>query len=455
MDLSARILSEITVHSKYARYRKDLQRRETWAEICERNMLMHVKKFPLLREEIESVYRNFIVTKKVLPSMRSLQTAGKPIELAPHRMFNCSFLPVDDYRSFSETMFLLLGGTGVGYSVQRHHISRLPPINKPTKKRRYLIGDSIEGWADAVKALMSAYMLKKPKPVFDFSDIREKGTPLVTSGGKAPGPQPLKDCLHNIEKILNTAEENEQLTSIQVHDIMCFIADAVLAGGIRRAAMISLFDMDDEEMLTCKFGSWWEMNPQRGRANNSVVLDRSNISKKKFIELWKKIEMSGSGEPGFYFTSDINWGTNPCKPLDSLILTDKGYITFEQALSLDSLKVFTPDGRLVNASKPFKTDINQDVYRVELSNGSTLYGTSNHRHQLADGEWVEISKLSVGDYLKASYNNIFSSLEIENFDRYNKGLIAGWIFGDGWIFRRKDSKTHIELICALEKKSLM
>jgi len=312
MDKAAKVLSDITVFSKYSKFVKELDRRETWHEIATRNMQMHIKKYPQLQKDIETVYNDFVFTKKVLPSMRSLQFAGKPIEIAPNRLYNCCFLPVDDFRSFSESMFLLLGGTGVGYSVQKHHTSKLPPIRKPIKSRRYLIGDSIEGWADSVKALMSAYMLGKSMPLFDFSDIREKGAPLITSGGKAPGPQPLKDCLHNIEKILNTVADGEQLSTLQVHDIMCFIADAVLAGGIRRAALIALFDMDDEEMLSCKFSNWWELNPQRGRANNSAVILRHKVQKEDFISLWKKIEASRSGEPGFYFTNNADMGTNPC-----------------------------------------------------------------------------------------------------------------------------------------------
>lgn len=312
MEISARILSDITVHSKYARYQKEVSRREVWEEICDRNMDMHIKKYPKLKDEITKVYNEFVKTKKVLPSMRSLQFGGKPILISPNRMYNCAYLPVDDYRAFSETMFLLLGGSGIGYSVQKSHVEKLPIIRRPTRKRRYLVGDSIEGWADAVKALMSAYMLGKSDPVFDFSDIREKGAPLITSGGKAPGPQPLHDCLHNIRKVLNSVEDGDQLSTIQVHDIMCYIADAVLAGGIRRAALICLFDIDDEDMLTCKFGNWWETNPQRGRANNSAVVIRHKISRPKFDELWEKIKASGSGEPGIYFTNNADWGCNPC-----------------------------------------------------------------------------------------------------------------------------------------------
>lgn len=244
--------------------------------------------------------------------MRSLQFAGKPIELNNTRLYNCCFLPMDHPDAFSEVMFLLLSGTGVGFSVQTHHVEKLPAITKPTKTRRYLVGDSIEGWADAVKVLISAYMRGKSLPVFDFRDIRPKGAMLITSGGKAPGPEPLKDALHNIQKILDRKESGEHLTTLEVHDINCFIADAVLSGGIRRSAMISLFDIDDEEMLTCKFGNWWELNPQRGRSNNSAVIVRHKIEKETFIDLWKKIEASNSGEPGFFFTNDKEWGLNPC-----------------------------------------------------------------------------------------------------------------------------------------------
>lgn len=312
LPVSSKILSDITVHLKYARYLKELKRRETWEEICERNMNMHIRKHPSLKQEIKEVYKKFVVTKKVLPSMRSLQFGGKPIEQAPNRIYNCAYLPIDDYRAFSETMFLLLGGSGVGYSVQSSHVEKLPAIWKPKKKRRYLIGDSIEGWADAVKALIRAYMCGKSLPIFDFSDIREKGAPLITSGGKAPGPQPLHDCLHNIKKVLDEVDDGEQLKPIQVHDIVCYIADAVLAGGIRRAALICLFDIDDEEMLSCKYGNWWELNPQRARANNSAVILRHKVKKKDFDGLWEKIRASGSGEPGVYFTNNADWGCNPC-----------------------------------------------------------------------------------------------------------------------------------------------
>ena len=309
------ILSDITVHMKYAKFIPELNRRETWEELVTRNKEMHQKKYPELTDDIENVYK-LVYAKKVLPSMRSLQFSGKPIELSPNRLYNCSYLPIDSLDSFNECMFLLLSGCGVGYSVQQHHIKKLPAITKPFDKRsrRFVIGDSIEGWSDAVKVLIKSYLGEKrtSKIKFDYTDIRPKGARLVTSGGKAPGPQPLKECLVKIQGILDEKQDGSHLTSLEAHDIVCHVADAVLAGGIRRAALISLFSAYDEEMIACKSGSWWETNPQRGRANNSAVLIRHKITKDFFMNLWKRIELSGSGEPGIYLNNDKDWGTNPC-----------------------------------------------------------------------------------------------------------------------------------------------
>ena len=316
MNIEQSILSDVTVYLKYAKYVPEKNRRETWEELVTRNKNMHLEKFPQLTEEIEAAYK-YVYDKKVLPSMRSMQFAGKPIEINNSRIFNCSYLPIDDYRAFSEIMFLLLSGCGVGYSVQTHHVEQLPEIRKPLKSKRYLVGDSIEGWADAVRMLTKAYFgFTSTAPLFDFRDIRPKGASLITVGGKAPGPEPLKIALVHMQAILDRKNDGEKLTTLECHDIICHLADAVLSGGIRRAALISLFNLDDEDMLTCKFGNWWENNPQRGRANNSAVLLRSKIDKDTFLNLWKKIEASNSGEPGFLFTNDKDAGTNPCAEIN-------------------------------------------------------------------------------------------------------------------------------------------
>jgi len=312
MDLSQKILSDITVHAKYARYLHNRKRREVWDEIIDRNMDMHIARYPKLEQNIREVYERSVKPRKVLPSMRSLQFAGKAIERNPSRIYNCAYLPIEDTRAFSEIMFLLLGGTGVGYSVQYRHIDKLPVVVGPSKSsRRYIVGDSIEGWADAVRVLVESYFYGKRKVEFDYSEIRPKGTELVVSGGKAPGPEPLRQCLILIERVLELAR-GRQLRPIEAHDIACYEADAVLAGGIRRAAMISLFSYNDDEMINAKSGEWYNDNPQRGRANNSVVLHRTKTTAEQFNDLWRRVRASGAGEPGFYWTNNFDWGTNPC-----------------------------------------------------------------------------------------------------------------------------------------------
>jgi ribonucleoside-triphosphate reductase (thioredoxin) len=312
MELNQRILSDLVIHMKYARYVPEVQRRELWPEICERYATMMRDKYPTMAKDIDKNIE-FVLCRKVLPSMRAMQFAGPAIERNNSRIYNCAYMPVNDIRAFSEAMFLLLGGTGVGFSVQFHHVEELPPIQKAHKRKRFLVGDSLEGWADSVKVLLKGYFgLSEYLPDFDYSDIRPKGARLVTAGGKAPGPEPLKICIAHLSAILDRKANGEMLTPLQCHDMMCHIANAVLAGGIRRSAMISLFSPEDEEMLTCKFGNWWELNEQRGRANNSVVLMRDSTTKNEFLSLWKKIELSGTGEPGFYFTNNADWGTNPC-----------------------------------------------------------------------------------------------------------------------------------------------
>ena len=356
MDKNLNILGDLVHHMKYAKYDESKGRRETYEETVNRNMQMHIGEYPELKTEIEETYE-FVRDKKVIPSMRSMQFAGVAIDVNPSRIFNCSYLPVTSIDAFNETMFLLLSGCGVGYSVQRHHVEQLPEIRKPIASRRYLIQDSIEGWADAVKVLMKSYFADRSLPLFDYRAIRDKGAQLVISGGKAPGPDPLRKCLNTIQTMLERKQNGDKLSTIEAHDIQCIIADAVLAGGIRRSALISLFSIGDDDMMKCKSiqhaeieevidrvnGSihvrvnvndtqktvwipeddynklekeqklqWFYLYPERARSNNSIVMARSLITEDVFKQRWEVIQSSGSGEPGLYFTNNVELGTNPC-----------------------------------------------------------------------------------------------------------------------------------------------
>lgn len=311
-DNSLDILSDIIIFMKYAKFIPSKKRRETWTEIVDRNKKMHIKKYPILKHEIEEAYK-LVYDKKVLPSMRSLQFAGKAIEVNPARIYNCCALPISEPEAFSEILFLLLAGVGVGISVQFHHIRQLPEIYKPKKTRRHLIEDSIEGWATAIKVLIEAYMGNRTSlPIFDYSVIRPKGSPLKTSGGIAPGSYDLKVCLTKVQNVLDQKDNGDKLTPLEAHDLICHLSDCVLSGGIRRSALISLFSLNDTEMLAAKFGEWDKNDPQRGRANNSAVLLRHKIKDEVFYALWDKIKESGSGEPGIFFTNDKSGLTNPC-----------------------------------------------------------------------------------------------------------------------------------------------
>lgn len=310
MNTSNKLLSDVTAFRTYSKYLSHLGRRETIEETINRNMHMHLDKFPKLSKDIIKAYQR-VHNLQVMPSMRSLQFGGEAILKNNVRLFNCSFVHMSDPRAFGEVLFLLLSGTGVGYSIQGRHINKLPKIKQPREEGEFVVHDSIEGWAQALDTLIEAYFFQRVRPKFNLSHIRPKGSYLVTTGARAPGPEPLKKMLSDVEEKLK-ASVGRKLEDIEVHDINCIVSDCVLAGGIRRAAMISLFDRDSEAMLKSKHGSWWERHPYRARANNSAVLPRAKVTKEEFFHIYDRCIESNSGEPGFFWTNDEDWGTNPC-----------------------------------------------------------------------------------------------------------------------------------------------
>ncbi len=314
MNESLKLLSDLTYYMKYSKYTPQMKRRETWAETILRNKEMHLKKFPQVADIIEKAYE-LVLQKKILPSMRSMQFGGAGIEQNNARMYNCSAIGIDSIESFRDLFYLLLCGTGVGFSVRHNFVEKLPEFVKQTGHTEiFKAPDSIEGWADCVYALFRGYFVTGNKIEFDLSAIRPKGSLIKSSMCAAPGPEPLKLSLDNLTKMLDKKLEigATKLTSIDCYDICCFISEAVLAGGVRRSAMICLFDKDDELMLHAKEGNWWEENPQRGLANNSVQFDRDNTSREDFDKIFTQCQNSGCGEPGIVWTNTNDWLVNPC-----------------------------------------------------------------------------------------------------------------------------------------------
>lgn len=305
-------ISDYIHASKYARYRPELGRREVYAETVARVEEMHAARFPELREQIREAF-DLVREQRVLPSMRSMQFAGEAILTNNCRQYNCSFSLVDRPEVFGEAMFLLLSGCGVGYSVQFDHVDKLPSIGwvDKTKIRHHVVADCIEGWADALKALVGSYQ-EGVYLELSYHLIRPAGAPLKTSGGRAPGHMKLKESLEYIRRVLDGAQ-GRKLRPIECHRIMCHAADAVLAGGIRRSAMICLFSLDDSEMMNVKTGNWFEHEPWLANANNSVALKRNEVRERQFQRVFEMIKQWG--EPGFYFTNDLDYGTNPCSEI--------------------------------------------------------------------------------------------------------------------------------------------
>ncbi|MGW0060323.1 hypothetical protein ACWDTT_10395, partial [Streptosporangium sandarakinum] len=322
--------------SRYARFDDELGRRETWAESVDRYMDFMIGHLddthgyvpdPVLVDEIRTAIREL----QIVPSMRAVMTAGPALQRSHIASFNCSYLPVDDLAAFSETLYILLNGTGVGYSVERRFTDKLPPVPTITPSGRpgdtILFGDSKEGWAHGYRMFLESIWLKGEIPQFDLSAIRPAGSRLVTFGGRASGPEPLRELLSFTAELLSGAQ-GRRLRPIEVHDLMCKIASVVVVGGVRRSAMIALTDVDDTELASAKSGEWWKTHPHRALANISAVFEGST-SREVFDEHWAAMVDSGSGERGIFNRTaaqnqaarwgrrdrGIEYGCNPCSEI--------------------------------------------------------------------------------------------------------------------------------------------
>jgi ribonucleoside-diphosphate reductase alpha chain len=368
-------LQDYIAIARYSRYRKTLGRREVWDEAVERVRNMHLRKFahfattkpkeawfknledegktgPEFRSifgELNSLTNEIwdafelVKSKSVLPSMRSLQFGGKAIEAVQARLYNCSFSYADRPAFFREALYLMLCGVGVGFSVQTGHIEKIPPLpvrgeEMELPAKHFTVEDSIEGWSDAIDALIQSYY-EGYVIEFNFSQIRGRGDPIKTAGGKAPGHLPLKRSIREVSNLLKGAS-GRNLRPIEVYDCVMHLAQAVLSGGVRRSATICLFSPEDAEMANAKTGNWFETSPQRSFSNNSALLDRNTVKEETFLSLFERQKQFG--EPGFYFASSSDYGANPCVEIGlfpQITLTEKDITKLELQSNGNSFSV--------------------------------------------------------------------------------------------------------------------
>lgn len=328
--------------SRYARWLPEKSRRETWEETVQRYMSFFSQRFPKILIKNRDELFNAILNLEVMPSMRTLMTAGVALDRDNVAGYNCAYLAVDNLKAFDEAMYVLMCGTGVGFSVERQYVNNLPEISEEFYETdtTIVVADSKIGWSKSYRELLS--MLSSGQiPQYDLSRIRPSGSPLKTFGGRASGPDPLEDLFKfSIEVFKNAA--GRKLTSIECHDLMCKVADIVVVGGVRRSALISLSNLTDERMRVAKSGQWWENNPQRALANNSICYtERPDMG--IFMKEWSSLYESKSGERGIFNRvaakksasisgrrdTEHEFGTNPCS---EIILRSKQFCNLSEVV---------------------------------------------------------------------------------------------------------------------------
>lgn len=434
------LYQSVIFKSRYARWREDLGRREDWPETISRYFdffqehLLNKTGFKL-KKDLRSELESYVLSLKVMPSMRCLMTAGPALERCNVAGYNCSYLPIDHPRAFDEILYALMCGTGVGFSVEHKDIDKLPVINEHFEQSSTIIvvDDSKQGWAKGFRELI-AMLYAGQIPSWDLSKLRPAGAILKTFGGRSSGPDPLADLFNfTIDKFTKAA--GRRLTPLECHDIVCKTGEVVVVGGVRRSALISLSNIDDRYMQESKSGRWWDLEPQRALANNSAVYSRTpDVA--TFMEEWVSLVKSQSGERGIFNRQaaikqaakngrrDTNhrFGTNPCCVTgDTLILTDKGHLPIEELVDKD-IKVW--NGYVFSSTKPFYTGFRETV-KVHLSDGTSLQCTPNHKFILDTGTKVFAEDLKHGDKLAKFAMPILEDGETYSVDAYSQGFYCG------------------------------
>lgn len=434
-------LPEYTRIARYAQYNRNKKRRETWEEQTNRVFNMHKVKFAKYLDNKEFMeYFNFaknsVLNKDVLGSQRALQFGGPSILNKNTRIYNCAATYIDRVKSFQEIMFTLLCGVGIGFSVQTHHIFKLPNIKETQDIQKiYQIPDSIEGWSDSIAVLVSSYFTdNQPFPEyfnydisFDFSLIRPAGSNISNIGGKAPGPDGLKASLQKIKEVFKNCISIglNKLRPIDAYDIIVHSSDAVLSGGIRRSATLCLFSLDDTEMIGAKTGDWYIKNPQRARSNNSVLLLRDNTPEEKYMDLITSVKQFG--EPGIIWADNTETLYNPCVPSDTWVFTSEGSRQVSDLIGKPFMAVV--DGKEYECKTGFiKTGENTQVYKIITKEGFEVKATDNHKILTADKYWVELKDLIVGDKITINDHSDRKLLIDIHSDDFSKGFSKGCLF---------------------------
>ena len=445
-------MADFVFASTYARYRGDIGRRETFHEAVERMRSMHKIRYAghlsetsaletLVDDAFDAVQR-----KEVLASQRALQFGGEPVLRKNMRLYNCATSYCDRPRFFAEALYMGLCGAGVGFSVQTCHTEKLPPLislahHNSGDEVYYTVEDSIEGWADAVNTLINYYFGVGALPLFNFSEIRPRGTPIA-AGGTAPGPEPLENALEKIDDLLcGLVEEGvHKLRPIHCFDIAMFASEAVISGGRRRAATIALFDRDDEEMLNAKTGNWFEENKQRSLANISAVQVIGEESREDFTRVVASARQYG--EPGVIFTRSRQYVYNPCVAPDTLVLTDRGYRRIDR-LEQATLQL---DPRFGKGSRGdtterggYLTSDERQLYRLQTKEGYWVECTEEHQIMTQRG-WVPACELTLGDSVhigNVRHHGGFGGLFTEA-----QGAVLGWLLGDGCVVSATQGRLY-------------
>lgn len=430
--------------SRYARFLPEKNRRENWDETVDRYMnfmASHLEKnnnYKMPSSMFKEI-RDAIFSHEVMPSMRAMMTAGKAAERDNTCIYNCAFLPVDDAKSFDEAMFVLLCGTGVGFSVERQYVNKLPEIPDEMfqSDTTIVVKDSKEGWAKALRQLL-ALLYSGEIPKWDLSKLRPAGAPLKTFGGRASGPEPLNDLFRFCVRIFTNAK-GRKLTSLECHDVMCKIAEVVVVGGVRRSALISLSNLSDDRMRHAKAGAWWEANVQRALSNNSAVYtERPEVG--VFMNEWLSLYESKSGERGIFNReaarkvvqkngrrdADYDWGCNPCCfTSDMKLLTSEGFKTFGELEGKD-FTIINPEGN-TSPGKVWKVNQRKNVAKITFLNKDVLpiEATYDHIFKLSNGEECQVKDL-VGKRPKR-----FVKMKRRPDPYCEQDFHAGFILGDG------------------------